>query len=1640
MNISSYKIKGLFLLLILLLSVIVTRISYAVPCGPVSSSDANLTVLFDGDGTGFFAGKKHLGLDISLPSGTEVFAVKDGIVRLVSQGSNKNFGNDACIVFIDHEEGQITTYGHLRNGANGMAYGGVRQGDRVLAGQKIGVTADAGQLKYGYAKNLTTGKYEYSGQFSPRLHLAVWQGTYAEMTNPFKDYYNPGTETKEKWVDPQQFFEIHCRAQFQSSTVLKLTDGIVLNPDGPYRVGDALTATFTVKNISTGNITIQRLKLIGKGPGGEFDFWDFTEKNPINLVPNENYSYTGQLLNGFLYNYGDYRFTAVHFWDGVWYSIPINTTVPQPQNPVYATIPDPATLSLITPTKLPPAGVIHPNGTLIKAIDANTVYLIKNGQKCPFPSESIFKAYGYGWHEIILVSATALANYPDGPPVEIPEGSLVKSDTDPAVYIIEGSNKRHIANEQVFIGLGYSWSNIWTVPENILANYTLGYEISSQSQNHPNGSLLVSNGHVFRIENGTKRGFVNAQIFTANGYRWEWVVPASNADLALPDGQIINTLRDGTLVKEMSSPSIHLLDQGKKRHFPTEQVFRDMGYQFANVIDVTSLSIYTNGQDMDLSVPSVATTVTQTLQGNSYQTKTAQSVHYQVTNIQNDIKSFGAYLINGSKQVLAKVKNIGNSTNIDNSELQNIKSVLGLAGVADSSLRMALDNPANTYNGISYNYLDVAKDVVAVAQIVNNVSEEKYLEAMKTLQTWSFDNFVKYGSAAAGMPALGIMYSAVKAGVGLAGWFVNSASENIIKGRYRMYASIMQRDDNDDNAWAATLDACTEAGYISSCSNPNLRDSSGNYLSQDDTDKVIHDLLRLAWDIRLKKTVFDHDKQVFAQKIIDLSSSRGTLARETLETTTLPTEGTFTWEVPDVYNGNYSLRLVAYDVQGNAVYVDSSSFQITSAFAGTVHLPKTGQRSCYDAVGAIISCSGTGQDGEIQSGVLWQNPRYAVINECVTDQLTGLMWSKNGNMAGLKTWQGALDFVASINSGNGLCGYKDWRLPNILEMTSLINYQEKDAYNYLNMQGFSDVVGSYYWTSTTNQYSPDSAWYVHLEDNFAYDYAHKTTNYWFWPVRNGQSDTPDPLYQANIWKTGQEECFNTAGTEIVCMGTGQDGEIKAGVSWPDPRFKDNADGTITDMLTGLMWFKETNCIKAKYPSFDNEGTAGDGFISWSRAFDFVNGINNGTYSNCSADFNDWRIPNVNELASLINFGRTTSIVYPDLYARYWSSTSAWNNWDTAFKDAYQYIWWLRHKTDYGTVLPVRGGFIGNRYDSRLVSNASAVDFAVVQQNKASATKIITLTNMGNSDISINQITLSGSSMSEFSYSSDCATLLAGNTCLINLILTTTSSGQKSATLTISSTHIATPSINVSLVGIGGAKITSAVGIVESDIQTIAVGGTDIVNYKFKLDDGPWSIEYPSTESIHLANLNQGTHTIYVVGKTSLGEWQATASASTASWMTYVPKSSIMGDYNTDYFVDMQDALLGLKILSGTNNYSGRLDLSNADVNGNGKVDMGDILYMLQIVAKIRPVIIKDCIDSDKDGVCDEVENILGMNKNAVDSDHDGLFDREELMVYKTHPTVRDTDGDGINDGPEVRNGCNPKGSGKLSINAPGVCP
>ena len=151
-------------------------------------------------------------------------------------------------------------------------------------------------------------------------------------------------------------------------------------------------------------------------------------------------------------------------------------------------------------------------------------------------------------------------------------------------------------------------------------------------------------------------------------------------------------------------------------------------------------------------------------------------------------------------------------------------------------------------------------------------------------------------------------------------------------------------------------------------------------------------------------------------------------------------------------------------------------------------------------------------------------------------------------------------------------------------------------------------------------------------------------------------------------QTGQTSCYAENGSAIDCAGTGQDGETQTGATHS---FVDNGDGTITDQVTGLMWEKHSS-----------DGSIHDAGNTYSFA-DAVAVKIAALNSEPFAGHSDWRLPNRNELATLINFGTLSPATYPDFKTTcdpgctvtdcnctgttiYWTSTSHHNTPDYAW--------------------------------------------------------------------------------------------------------------------------------------------------------------------------------------------------------------------------------------------------------------------------------------------------------------------------------------------------------------------------------------
>ncbi|HZR84564.1 MAG TPA: DUF1566 domain-containing protein [Candidatus Binatia bacterium] len=152
-----------------------------------------------------------------------------------------------------------------------------------------------------------------------------------------------------------------------------------------------------------------------------------------------------------------------------------------------------------------------------------------------------------------------------------------------------------------------------------------------------------------------------------------------------------------------------------------------------------------------------------------------------------------------------------------------------------------------------------------------------------------------------------------------------------------------------------------------------------------------------------------------------------------------------------------------------------------------------------------------------------------------------------------------------------------------------------------------------------------------------------------------------PLVFERLAASGQTTCWtggNSSSSPLptVCAGTGQDGELRKGAALA---FVDNGDGTITDENTGLQWEKKSDddSLHDKDNSYPWIGTCSDhqfgegwcqrdgdcvvfgGTCTGTTIFEWIDELNAAHF----AGHDDWRIPNLRELASLSDY----STGFPD---------------------------------------------------------------------------------------------------------------------------------------------------------------------------------------------------------------------------------------------------------------------------------------------------------------------------------------------------------------------------------------------------------
>ena len=255
-----------------------------------------------------------------------------------------------------------------------------------------------------------------------------------------------------------------------------------------------------------------------------------------------------------------------------------------------------------------------------------------------------------------------------------------------------------------------------------------------------------------------------------------------------------------------------------------------------------------------------------------------------------------------------------------------------------------------------------------------------------------------------------------------------------------------------------------------------------------------------------------------------------------------------------------------------------------------------------DGVQLTIQNGAYSATGTAANGTKWS---------CVRDNVTGMIWEVKtaDNKDSTHTWGSRTSLVTAANaenSGSGLCGITNWRVPSVNELFSIINYNNYNP--SIDSDYFPNTSGSSFWSEQEVVDIPANAWPVDFSDG-----SNSATN----------------------------AKSNSRRVRLVSAAT-------AAVSYTN-----NNNGTITDNTTGLMW-KACDQEQVWNDGDPDSCTVGtDETYTWTAA---LTEAQNHTF----AGYDDWRLPNIKELTSIADYTKASPSINPVFpnanTASFWSST------------------------------------------------------------------------------------------------------------------------------------------------------------------------------------------------------------------------------------------------------------------------------------------------------------------------------------------------------------------------------------------------
>lgn len=235
----------------------------------------------------------------------------------------------------------------------------------------------------------------------------------------------------------------------------------------------------------------------------------------------------------------------------------------------------------------------YPDGTLLRSTSSPAIYVLANNQKRPIKTMAVLVSR-YNPKLIITAPDSELNKYSTGAPIAFSNYSILKVDGQ--YYLLDYETARPFASAEVVQKLGYNPDEIIEANSSDLADFTIGETISLDAANITGKLVKIATEYYYL--KGTGYYTVAEPAIATARFPGIKAVAGKVSDFTNLTNLGPLLFPDASLVGSKLTKAVYVIDKGKKRLVPSEVVFTGLGYQWKNVIMVadSTLDQYPTGE------------------------------------------------------------------------------------------------------------------------------------------------------------------------------------------------------------------------------------------------------------------------------------------------------------------------------------------------------------------------------------------------------------------------------------------------------------------------------------------------------------------------------------------------------------------------------------------------------------------------------------------------------------------------------------------------------------------------------------------------------------------------------------------------------------------------------------------------------------------------------------------------------------------------------------------------------------------------------------------------------------------------------------------------------------------------------------